>query len=125
MSMNKPLETEDSSQNRVVSLTEAAVAKVRSLMAREHGETVKSLRISIVGGGCSGFSYKMGFEDAASEKDHVFEERGLQVLVDQKSALFLKGLEIDFQDGLNGAGFTYENPQAKKSCGCGTSFSVA
>jgi iron-sulfur cluster assembly protein len=69
-------------------------------------------------------SYKMSFEEAASEKDQVFTENTIQVVLDPKSALFLQGLTVNYEDGLNGAGFTYENPKAKKSCGCGTSFAV-
>jgi len=108
----------------LIEMTDSAVQKVRSLMQREHGNEEKFLRISVVGGGCSGMSYKMGFESEAGEKDRQFEENGVQVLLDPKSALFLQGLRVDYEDGLNGAGFTYQNPKAKKACGCGTSFAV-
>lgn len=109
---------------KVVELTAAARAKVLTLMEKEKGSKNFGLRVSVAGGGCSGFSYKMSFEAAPSELDRVTNEDGLQVLVDPKSALFLQGLRIDYVDGLNGSGFVYENPKAKKSCGCGTSFSV-
>lgn len=107
----------------VLSLTSNAVAHVRRLMEREKKEG-SVLRISVVGGGCSGLSYKMAFEAQPTEKDQVVEFEGLKVVVDPRSALFLKGIEVDFVDGLNGSGFTYNNPNAKKSCGCGTSFSA-
>lgn len=107
-----------------IHLTDSARDKVRALMSREHADKEMCLRISVVGGGCSGLSYKMSFEEAAAPKDIQFEENGLNVILDQKSALFLQGLTVNYEDGLNGAGFTYENPKAKKSCGCGTSFAV-
>ena len=84
-----------------------------------------TLRVSVVGGGCSGFSYKLEFELALEfPKDRVFDCGGIRIVVDQKSYLFIEGVEIDFSDGLNGAGFTYNNPKARRSCGCGTSFST-
>jgi iron-sulfur cluster assembly protein len=112
------------SSGNVILLTPAAKDKIMSLMKKDKGNDQSALRVSVVGGGCSGFSYKMGFEDAAKDGDQEFIEQGVRVLVDQKSALFIKGLQIDYVDGLNGAGFVYENPKAAKSCGCGTSFSV-
>lgn len=110
--------------NSVVALTDSAREKILSLMKREKSSLDHALRVSVVGGGCSGFSYKMAFEEEAGEKDIVFTENGLQVFIDQRSALFLEGLTIDYEDGLNGAGFVYKNPKASKSCGCGTSFAV-
>jgi iron-sulfur cluster assembly protein len=115
---------QDESNKNLIQLTAAAVDKVRALMKRELGHESSGLRISVVGGGCSGFSYKMGFENEPKTGDHDFVENGLRVFVDPKSALFLKGLQVDYVDGLNGAGFVYENPKAAKSCGCGTSFAV-
>jgi iron-sulfur cluster assembly protein len=82
------------------------------------------LRVSVMGGGCSGLSYKMAFEDQPASGDAVFEQHGVQVAVDSRSALFLKGLVIDYVDDLNGSGFSYQNPNAKRSCGCGSSFSA-
>jgi len=120
---NKAPESQNGGAN-VVLLTPAAKEKIVSLMKKDRGHDQSALRVSVVGGGCSGFSYKMGFEDAAKDGDQEFVEQGIRVLVDQKSALFIKGLQIDYVDGLNGAGFVYENPKAAKSCGCGTSFSV-
>lgn len=108
----------------VIRLTDPAREKVLSLMRREIKDGEAFLRVSVVGGGCSGMSYKMAFESKSQEGDRSFVENEINVLIDSKSALFLQGLEIDFEDGLNGAGFVYKNPKASKSCGCGTSFSV-
>lgn len=109
----------------LVHLTDEAREKLISLMKRENKDPdAVALRVSIVGGGCSGYSYKMGFEEVPKESDRVFVSNGIRVAVDPRSALFIEGLKIHFEDGLNGAGFVYENPKASKSCGCGTSFSV-
>lgn len=108
----------------VIRLTDSAREKVFSLMRREMKDEKAYLRVSVVGGGCSGMSYKMAFESQPKDGDRSFVENQVDVLVDSKSSLFLQGLEIDFEDGLNGAGFVYKNPKASKSCGCGTSFSV-
>ena len=83
----------------------------------------KPLRIEVTGGGCSGMSYKLSF-DTISPLDKVFEQNGVKIICDNKSFLFLNGLELDFSDGLNGTGFTFSNPNVKRSCGCGSSFSV-
>lgn len=107
----------------VVKLTDNARDHVKRLMAREKKEG-SMLRVSVVGGGCSGLSYKMAFEEKPAEGDKTVEFGDLRVIVDPRSALFLQGIVIDFVDGLNGSGFTYENPNAKRSCGCGTSFSA-
>ncbi|MBN8554686.1 MAG: iron-sulfur cluster assembly accessory protein [Deltaproteobacteria bacterium] len=110
-------------QSQVIQLTDSARDHVYRLMQREKKEG-SSLRVSVVGGGCSGLSYKMAFEEKPAEADKVLNFNGLQVFVDPRSALFLSGITIDYVDGLNGSGFTYENPNAKRSCGCGTSFSA-
>ncbi len=107
----------------VCQLTENAGAHIRKLMDRQQ-KAGSILRVSVVGGGCSGMSYKMAFEEKPADGDRVFEQQGLTVTIDPKSALFLSGLVIDYVDDLNGSGFTYQNPNAKKSCGCGTSFSA-
>lgn len=120
-----PIENKPPMENvaTVVELTPSARDHVIRLMAREKKEG-SLLRISVVGGGCSGLSYKMAFEGAPAEGDKVVDYENLKVLVDPRSALFLKGITVDFVDGLNGSGFTYTNPNAKRSCGCGTSFSA-
>ncbi len=106
-----------------IALTERAAAQVKLIQERENRPDSK-LRVSVVGGGCSGLSYKLSFEDAAKEKDKIFSCFGVDVLVDAKSLLFLKGIEVDFTDGLSGQGFVFQNPNAKSTCGCGTSFSA-
>jgi iron-sulfur cluster assembly protein len=108
---------------QIIQMTENACAHVYKLMKRENKEG-SALRVSVVGGGCSGLSYKMAFEDKPAESDKVLTFGDLKVLIDPRSALFLSGIVIDFVDGLNGSGFTYQNPNAKRSCGCGTSFSA-
>ena len=82
------------------------------------------LRVAVVGGGCSGLSYKLDFQDAPQPNDKVFEQDGVKIFVDPKSFLYVKGLTLDYSGGLNGTGFTFKNPNATKSCGCGTSFAV-
>jgi iron-sulfur cluster assembly protein len=104
-------------------VTEKAAKQLISVQARE-GKQHFFLRVSVVGGGCSGFSYKMSFEDKQNEGDKVFEHFGVKVLIDPKSLLFLDKTQLDFSDGLNGQGFTFQNPNAKTTCGCGSSFSA-
>lgn len=104
-------------------MTEKAAAQVKMIQERE--DTVgKMLRLSVVGGGCSGLSYKLTFVDTPSEKDKEAEFFGIKVVADPKSLLFLKGTELDFTDGLDGQGFVFNNPNAKQACGCGASFSA-
>jgi len=107
----------------LVELTPSAQEHVSRLMEREK-KLGSLLRVSVMGGGCSGLSYKMSFEEAPADADNLIEFGKLKVLIDPRSALFLKGIMVDYVDGLNGSGFTYTNPNAKRSCGCGTSFSA-
>lgn len=105
------------------SLSDKAAKQVLAVQERE-GKTSTYLRISVVGGGCSGLSYKMGFEAEHQQGDVLMDVHGVKVAIDPKSLLFLKGTELDFSDGLNGQGFVFKNPNAKSSCGCGSSFSA-
>ena len=82
------------------------------------------LRASVAGGGCSGLSYQLDFDDEVRPMDQEFEDKGIKVVVDMKSFLYLAGTELDFSDGLNGKGFYFNNPNASRTCGCGDSFSV-
>ena len=82
------------------------------------------LRVSVVGGGCSGLSYKMDFDNETKPMDQVFEDKGVKIVTDLKSFLYLVNTELDFSDGLNGKGFYFNNPNASRSCGCGESFAV-
>jgi len=110
-------------QTTIVSVTEAAAAEVKNLLSEEKEEPKQGLRLAIKGGGCSGMSYGLGF-DNQEEGDHVIEQHGIKVFIDPKSAIYLKGTVLDYESGLQGKGFIIKNPQAKSSCGCGNSFSV-
>jgi len=106
-----------------IQVTEKAASQVRVIQERE-GKVNQLLRVSVVGGGCSGLSYKLSFDEVLKEKDRVLELHGIKLAVDAKSFLFLKGMTLDFTDGLGGQGFVFNNPNAKQSCGCGSSFSA-
>lgn len=107
----------------MIVLTENAVKQIKRIREDENVEG-GGLRVAVVGGGCSGLSYKLDFAREAETTDKVFEQDGVKVFVDPKSFLYIRGLTLDYQGGLNGAGFRFQNPSATKSCGCGTSFSV-
>ena len=109
-------------QEPIVTLTPAAVEKVKSMMAKESKEGY-ALRVGVVTGGCAGLSYEMKFQKNPYDNDFVFEQGGLKVIVNQESAAVLKGIQIDYIDTLKESGFKYKNPNASSSCGCGTSFS--
>lgn len=104
-------------------LTETAINKVKDVLAQQEPKPV-GLRIGVVGGGCSGFSYQMVFETQATPMDKVIEFNGLKVFVDQTSLMYLDGTEVDYIETLEGAGFKFQNPNVKSTCGCGSSFSV-
>lgn len=105
-----------------ISLSDAAVEKIRTLVPE--GETSgKGLRVKVVGGGCSGLSYKMDL-DEKRDGDRVFEREGARIIVDRKSYLYLNGTELDYSDDLMHAGFNLRNPNVKRTCGCGASFGV-
>ncbi len=106
-----------------VNLTSHAVAKVKEIMAQQN-PLPAGLRVGVVGGGCSGFSYSMSFENQAGMMDKVYEFEGLKVFVDATSMMYLKGATIDYVETLEGAGFKFENPNVKSTCGCGSSFQV-
>ena len=107
-----------------VTLTENAAVEVKKVMDEQKMENML-LRIGVAGGGCSGFSYSLGFDkEYSEEKDSKFEHHGISVVVDKKSELYLEGVTIDFYSGLDKRGFVFDNPNATKSCGCGSSFSV-
>jgi iron-sulfur cluster assembly protein len=106
-----------------VTLTEKAASEVKRIMVDQKIEPETLLRVGVTGGGCSGFSYALGFDKSFDEKaDSRFECHGVPVVVDKKSALYLDGTTIDFYDGLEARGFKFDNPNAVKSCGCGSSF---
>jgi iron-sulfur cluster assembly accessory protein len=106
-----------------ISLTPTAVTKVKEIMGQQN-PVPAGLRVGVVGGGCSGFSYSMSFENASGMMDKVFEMDGLKVFVDATSVMYLNGCVVDYVETLEGAGFKFENPNVKSTCGCGSSFSV-
>src|SRR6202161_37430 len=106
-----------------VTLTPSAIAKVKEIMSTQD-PVPAGLRIGVVGGGCSGFSYSMSFENAAGMMDKVFDMEGLKVYVDATSVMYLNNCIVDYVETLEGAGFKFENPNVKSTCGCGSSFSV-
>lgn len=107
--------------NAAVTITDVAAGKIRDLVAAGQGD--QALRIAVRGGGCSGFQYALAL-DAAKPDDNVFEHNGVSVLVDKVSMQFVFGSEVDYVDGLQGAGFTVNNPNVVAACGCGSSFQV-
>lgn len=107
----------------MVQLTETAIGKVREILDTQEPKP-QGLRISVVGGGCSGFSYSMAFENTPNMLDKTYNFEGLKVFIDQASMLYLDGAEVDFVESLEGSGFKFNNPNVKNTCGCGSSFSV-
>jgi len=107
-----------------ITLTKKAEDKVKEILL-DQPEPFAGLRIQVVGGGCSGFQYRMGFDKNFNDQtDSVFEFDGLKVIVDKSSLLYMDGAEVDYVEGLHGAGFKFNNPNVTGSCGCGSSFSV-
>jgi iron-sulfur cluster assembly protein len=109
--------------NNMVKITDTAVSKVREILDTQEPKPA-GLRISVVGGGCSGFSYSMAFENTPNMLDKTYSYDGLKIFVDQASLLYLDGAEVDYVETLEGSGFKFNNPQVKSTCGCGSSFSV-
>jgi iron-sulfur cluster assembly protein len=117
--LNKPALNED------IVLTEKAAAQVAKIMSENKIPKDHGLRLSVKGGGCSGLSYVLGFDQHPRETDKVLESQGVTVFIDPKSLFYLSGTVLDFSDGLNGKGFVFNNPQASTTCGCGSSFGVS
>jgi iron-sulfur cluster insertion protein len=109
--------------DRQVSLSDSAAKRIAQLIAAE-GDDKLMLRLSVSGGGCSGFQYGFSFDNNAQVDDHLFERDGVKVVIDEASLDLLNGAEIDFVEDLVGAAFQVKNPNAKSSCGCGSSFSI-
>jgi iron-sulfur cluster assembly protein len=108
---------------KVVVLSDTALAELQRLRAKKDKDEIV-LRIGVKGGGCAGLTYTMSFDSEIKETDHVSRYDGVTLIVDRKSAVFLKGMTLNYSDDLIGGGFKFENPNAKKSCSCGTSFSA-
>jgi len=108
----------------MITVTEKAAEQVKRIKEQQSLDDSFGLRVSVQGGGCSGLSYGLDFDNEEQEGDQVFEDKGVKVFVDMKSFLYLAGTTLDFSDGLNGKGFHFINPNASKTCGCGESFSA-
>jgi iron-sulfur cluster assembly accessory protein len=106
-----------------VTMTASAIAKVKEIMAQQN-PVPAGLRVGVVGGGCSGFQYSMQFENAPGAMDKVFDYDGLKLFVDATSLMYLGGATVDYVETLEGAGFKFENPNVKSTCGCGSSFNA-
>lgn len=117
--MDTPNETEG------VGLSEAAAERVKALLLRESRPEDGGLRVGVVNGGCSGMSYTLGLDDGARADDRTFQSEGVRVFVDPESLQYLHGMVVDYADGLHGAGFRFTNPNADRTCGCGSSFAPA
>ena len=108
----------------MITVTERAKEKAINLMKEEQKPTDAFIRVGVEGGGCSGLTYKLEFDNQFRPDDKIFEDKGMKIVCDKKSFLYLIGTELDFSDGLNGKGFQFHNPNASRTCGCGESFSV-
>jgi iron-sulfur cluster assembly protein len=109
----------------IITVSEKAKVRLQELMEEQNlNKEVYFLRVGVKGGGCSGLSYELGFDNIPQEGDNVVEDNGIKIAVDKKSFLYLFGTELDFSDGLNGKGFQFINPNASRTCGCGESFAI-
>lgn len=108
----------------MITVSENAKQHALNLIQTENRPTDTFIRVGVAGGGCSGLSYKLEFDNQLKEGDQVFEDKGIKIVVDKKSFLYLVGTELDYTGGLNGKGFVFNNPNATRTCGCGESFGV-
>ena len=108
----------------MITITDKAATQISQLQQNENQAQNSNIRVSVQGGGCSGLMYDLAFDASIQDSDQVFEDKGIKILVDKKSLLYLLGTSLDFTDGLNGKGFQFVNPNASRTCGCGESFSV-
>lgn len=108
----------------MITVTDKAKDKIIALRNEEGKTNDHNIRVAVKGGGCSGLMYDLLFDDASKDNDEVFEDKGIKIMIDKRSILYLMGTTLDFSDGLNGKGFQFINPNANRTCGCGESFSV-
>ncbi len=108
----------------MITVTDNAKKEAIALMTKEGSPDDSFIRVGVKGGGCSGLTYHLEFDHELKEDDKVFEDKGIKIVCDKKSMLYLVGTELDFSDGLNGKGFSFNNPNASRTCGCGESFSI-
>jgi iron-sulfur cluster assembly accessory protein len=120
-SFDEAFKTPDGVQE--VSLTERAAKQVRKIKESENLDSELYLRVAVEGGGCSGLSYKLGF-DIRTDDDEIIESQGIEIVVKPDHMMYLNGIQIDYPDGLDARGFTFDNPNASEACGCGSSFAV-
>ncbi len=118
------VETAFENPEEEIVMTEKARAEVTKIMAANNIPSTYGLRVGVKGGGCSGLSYSLGFDKEAREGDKTLVIDGVQLFIDPKSLFYLSGTQLDYTDGLNGRGFVFNNPNASKTCGCGSSFGV-
>jgi iron-sulfur cluster assembly protein len=129
MQINPKLKTADPDMSDVkveqapIALTEGAIKALNQIKKDQNISDDHGLRVGVKGGGCSGFSYKLGF-DLPKENDQVYEVAGIKILMEKAHGIYLLGMEIDWEEGLNNRGFSFNNPNATDTCGCGTSFSA-
>ncbi len=109
---------------RDISISEKAAIEIKRVMTENNIPEHFGLRMGVKGGGCSGFSYVLGFDEKASQTDKILDANGVRVFVDERSLPYLAGIVLDYQDGLSGKGFTFDNPNATRTCGCGHSFNA-
>jgi iron-sulfur cluster assembly protein len=109
----------------IITVSEKAKTQIQKLLEEQKlDKTTYFLRVGVKGGGCSGLSYELGFDNIPQENDNIVEDNSIKIVIDKKSFLYLFGTELDFSDGLNGKGFQFINPNASRTCGCGESFSI-
>jgi iron-sulfur cluster assembly protein len=107
-----------------ITITDKAASEILRIRAQNNIPATWGLRVGVKGGGCSGFTYVLAFDEQPREGDTVLEIKGMNVFIDPKSLMYISGIELDFSDGLNGRGFVFNNPHATHTCGCGNSFAV-
>ena len=108
---------------QIINISDKAKMQIQNICENDTPKANQGLRLAVIGGGCSGLSYKIEFSDL-KEKDNLIDLNFIKIAIDPKSAIYLKGVTLDFQDGLDGKGFVFNNPNAKNTCGCGESFSL-
>lgn len=119
----EPEQAIKTTNQKPVMLTERAARQVQEIKSKESLDENLYLRVAVEGGGCSGLSYKLGF-DIKTDEDKVVDSQGMEIIINPKHLMYLEGIEIDYPDGLDARGFTFDNPNASESCGCGSSFAV-
>lgn len=121
--MPQPIQEEIATGEEKINLTERAARQILRIKVEEKLDESLYLRVAVEGGGCSGLNYKLGF-DIRQEEDRLTQSQGIDILVDPRHLLYLNGVQIDYPDGLDARGFTFDNPNASESCGCGSSFAI-